>query len=179
MPNKRFTKVGCAILTGLMVLSFGCTAAQKKPLPKQNVGRKAVYPNVYIAPRSGAFGTPTVPGMPPRYVAPIPPMKAPGMMTMEQTLANDARKIKGVNDASVLVIGRTAFVGLDINKDMKGNKAKKIKKECANKLKANSKLTSVMVTADPDLLQRIQDILAGRATPNVIGDLYTRMKMEK
>lgn len=176
MPEKRLTKVGCAILTGIMMLSIGCTA-QKKPLTNQNLGQKSVYPNVYVAPRSGALGTPAAPGTPPRYVSPIPPIQTPGM-TLEQTLASDARKIKGVNDASVLVIGRTAFVGLDINRDTAGTNINGIKEECAKKLKSNRDLTSIMVTADPDLLQRIQDILAGKATPDVIGDLYKRMKMD-
>ena len=175
MINKNVTKAGCLVLAGILAVSVGCTA-QKKPLPKKNINisnRSSVYPRAY--PRGGMLG---VPGPNMRYVAPIPPVQTMGM-SLEQKMAQQAKSVNGVNDASVLLIGKTAFVGIDLKKDIVGKNTSKIKKLVADKLKANPQVNTVMVTADPDLLQRIRDIISGKATPNVIGDLYKRMKMEK
>lgn len=185
MFNKALTKTGCIILTGIIALSVGCTA-QKKPLrttpktvyPKTisypNAGRKGVYPNVYIAPRNiGAV---------PRVQ---PPMR-PRSQVLADGMAREAAKINGVNSASVMVVGRMAYVGLNLKKDIPGTRATKIKKDVIKRLKnyaakqkGGLKITKVYVTADPNLVQRLKDAISGKNTPAVLNDLYKRIRMEK
>lgn len=178
--NKTIKKIGCLVISGVLAISFGCTAAQKKPLPNSQLTnpRSNVYPNVNL-PQGGAVGIPGNPGGAPRYISPNPQIQGPQITRVEEVLSNNAKKVKGVNDASVLLIGKTALVGIDVGKNATGNATTTIKNQVATKLKTHPQVKTVFVSSDPDLLERIQDVLEGRSTPDVISDLYNRMKMER
>lgn len=61
------------------------------------------------------------------------------------------------------VSGLMVMVGLSLDQDMNSaDKAKEIKKTVANKLKASDKrISQVLVTTDPGLVQRLSDVAAG------------------
>lgn len=67
--------------------------------------------------------------------------------------------IDGTNNVSGLMV----MVGLSLDKDMNdAEKANQIKKTVANKLKASDKrISQVLVTTDPGLVQRLSDVAAG------------------
>lgn len=73
-----------------------------------------------------------------------------------------AAKVPGVQRATVVVSGKTAFVGLDIKADVEKNRTNAIKDEVARRIKAaEPSLTTVNVTTDPDLVTRIKRIANG------------------
>lgn len=67
--------------------------------------------------------------------------------------------LSGINDSTVIINGTTAVVGVDINKNAQGNLTNNLKKKVENTVKASDKnIKNVVVTADPDLFERLQKI---------------------
>ena len=98
-------------------------------------------------------------------VNPSPTNPAPNNMTRSNTdakqmammLAQEAKKVKGVTDASVVISGTTAYVGLDLTPGTKGTEVKNIERMVTQRLKAkDKKINQVVVTADADLTARIK-----------------------
>lgn len=75
------------------------------------------------------------------------------------TNANTAQNPQVGNNVSGLMV----MVGLSLNTDMNNaDKADQIKRTVANKLKASDKrISQVLVTTDPGLVQRLSDVAAG------------------
>lgn len=81
-------------------------------------------------------------------------------------LTKRAVAVKGVRSSTVVVQptnnGYTALVGLTLNPDVKGDRTEAVKKEVGNKLdKADKRVTRVLVTTNPDLVRRLEDIARG------------------
>ncbi|HET6872591.1 MAG TPA: YhcN/YlaJ family sporulation lipoprotein [Sporolactobacillaceae bacterium] len=75
-------------------------------------------------------------------------------------LASIADSIKGVNSATVVVLGGYSVVGLDINQHLGRHQTGNIKYAVANALKNDPYGTNALVTSDPDIIQRLKDINA-------------------
>lgn len=72
-------------------------------------------------------------------------------------IANDIAKEKDIQSASCVVTGDTALVGLQFNKQYKGDVTDTIKKSVEKRVKKHEPtIKKVVVTADPDLLSRIK-----------------------
>lgn len=81
-------------------------------------------------------------------------------------LAKLATKVPHVNDATVIVFGKTAIVGIDINAKLDRPRVGTIKYTVAEALKKDPQGATAVVVADPDIVQRLremnQDIKRGR-----------------
>lgn len=75
--------------------------------------------------------------------------------------------LSGVNDSTVVITGTTAVVGVDVAKNSKGTSTNDVKTRVEKAVRAaDSSIKNVVVTADPDLFQRLkkvgQDVRNGR-----------------
>lgn len=92
----------------------------------------------------------------------------PHLSAMEtaKRLADLATKVPNVNDATVIVMGNTAIVGIDVAAKLDRPRVGTIKYTVAEALKKDPHGKTAVVIADPDVVQRIremnQDIKRGR-----------------
>jgi YhcN/YlaJ family sporulation lipoprotein len=73
-------------------------------------------------------------------------------------LASIAQGIKGVNSATVVVLGGYSVVGLNIDPHLGRHQTGNIKYAVANALKTDPYGTNALVTSDPDIIQRLKDM---------------------
>lgn len=106
------------------------------------------------------------------------------MMTPTRTSANSAEvnrmensceNIKGVEDATVVRDGETAYVGVDKDEGTNDNIAA-LRTECANRIrKVDPSVKKVVVTVDPNKITKlrnmVRDMNTGRPARNFINDL--------
>lgn len=164
MSSKRYFIWLVGALMIIMLVGVACAPAQK-PTPQAPDVEPRTYQNqapVPAPPQTPTPGTPTTPVMP---------------TTLADKIADDVVDMEGVKSAYVFVIGRTAFVGVNLDKEMDDTKVDSLKEQITEKVKSD-RITQVLVSADPDLVEQIRDIAEGRSTPDAIGDLYTRLKPE-
>lgn len=77
---------------------------------------------------------------------------------ISQRLVELATSIPKVNDATAVVLGRYAIVGIDVNEDLERSQVGSIKYSVAESLKADPHGANAMVIADPDLTARLKEI---------------------
>lgn len=82
-------------------------------------------------------------------------------------IAERIKKLSNIENASVLISGNTAIVGVDIKNNVEGQLTKDLKQRIENIVKkADNDIENVSITADPDLFTRIsnmaEDITNGR-----------------
>ena len=76
---------------------------------------------------------------------------------MATKLADNVKKVNGVKNATVVVSGSTAFVGLEIEPGIEDKKTNEIKSKAAKSVKnTDSSIKTVHVTTDPNLITRIK-----------------------
>jgi YhcN/YlaJ family sporulation lipoprotein len=76
-------------------------------------------------------------------------------------IAREATQIKGVRKTVVVVSGKTAFIGLDLE-TREGAASKRVKDQVARRVTtAEPSLKTVNVTADPDLVTRLRKVADG------------------
>ena len=81
------------------------------------------------------------------------------MQDRAEKLADVAAKQKEVESASCLITGNTAMVGLQFNNQYKGKLTDSIKKQVDKRVReADKRIDKVVVTADPDMVSRIEEI---------------------
>ncbi|GGE41005.1 putative lipoprotein YlaJ [Pullulanibacillus camelliae] len=73
-------------------------------------------------------------------------------------LVNIANRIPGVNDATVIVAGNYAVVGIDVDKNLDRTKVGDIKSSVAEALKKDPYGANAAVTSDPDIIQRLKNM---------------------
>jgi YhcN/YlaJ family sporulation lipoprotein len=79
-------------------------------------------------------------------------------------LSNVAAQVPGVNSATVVIAGTTAFVGIDQRADLEKSETENVKRDVSNAVKkAEPRLTAVYVSSDPDTVTRIRRIADGIA----------------
>jgi YhcN/YlaJ family sporulation lipoprotein len=109
---------------------------------------------------------------------------------ISRRLVHLASSIPNVNDATAVVLGRYAIVGIDVNSKIDRSQVGSIKYSVAESLKNDPYGANAIVVADPDTTQRLKEIsfeikkgrpiqgimnelaeVAGRLMPEVPGDL--------
>ncbi len=75
-------------------------------------------------------------------------------------LANLAARVPQVNDATVVIFGKYAIVGIDVNAVLDRSRVGVIKYTVAEALKDDPLGANALVTADPDIVQRLREINA-------------------
>lgn len=105
-------------------------------------------------------------------------------------LADLATSIPKVNDATAVVLGRFALVGIDVNQDLDRSEVGSIKYSVAESLKNDPHGARAIIIADPDINARLKEIgediqrgepiegimneladIAGRVIPEVPADI--------
>ncbi|WP_126425948.1 YhcN/YlaJ family sporulation lipoprotein [Brevibacillus marinus] len=71
-----------------------------------------------------------------------------------------ASKVPNVNDATAVVIGRWAVVGIDVDAHLDRPEVGVIKYSVAEALKEDPQGATAVVTADPDIVQRLREMAA-------------------
>jgi len=111
---------------------------------------------------------------------------------ISKRLVNLATSIPNVNDATAVVIGNYAIVGIDVNAKIDRSQVGSIKYSVAESLKKDPYGANAVVVADADTTQRLREIqadikngrpiqgimeelsdIAGRLMPEIPGDLIT------
>jgi YhcN/YlaJ family sporulation lipoprotein len=109
---------------------------------------------------------------------------------ISRRLVHLASSIPNVNDATAVVLGRYAIVGIDVNSKIDRSQVGSIKYSVAESLKNDPHGAKAIVVADPDTTQRLREIsseikkgrpiqgimnelaeVAGRLMPEIPGDL--------
>ncbi len=103
-----------------------------------------------------------------------------------------ATSVPNVHDATAVVLGRFAIVGIDVNSKIDRSQVGTIKYSVAESLKKDPHGANAIVVADPDTTQRLKEIgteikkgkpvqgimnelsdIAGRLMPEIPGDMIT------
>ncbi len=93
-----------------------------------------------------------------------------------EEIAEIAQKVQGVKDATVLVTGDTAYVGIDIDNEIEDEQTNDLKDRVAEQIKEDEESTDrVFVSADADTVSRLQemvdDIGEGRPVSGFLNEL--------
>jgi YhcN/YlaJ family sporulation lipoprotein len=90
-------------------------------------------------------------------------------------LVDLSTSIPNVNDATAIVLGKYAIVGIDVNQDLDRSEVGSIKYSVAESLKHDPHGARALVVADPDINGRLQeiadDIEAGRPLQGIMNEL--------
>jgi YhcN/YlaJ family sporulation lipoprotein len=79
--------------------------------------------------------------------------------TRSREIADIASDVKGVDNATVVITGETAYVGIDIDKDMENEETDRVKEKVGDAIKKDAEgIERVYVSADVDSVQRLRDI---------------------
>lgn len=140
LPRTALTAVVLLIATALFA---GC-AALKKPAPENPPGAQVPAP-----------ANPSQEPM---------PTNSEEVNRMAANLANKAARVPGVNGATVVITGTTAYVGIDEKAGLGGEDTAEVKRKVSNEIKqAEPRLTAVYVSSDPDIVARLRSIAGGVA----------------
>lgn len=77
---------------------------------------------------------------------------------ISRRLENIASRVPQVNDATAIVFGKYAIVGIDVNAALDRSKVGTIKYSVAEALKDDPMGANTLVTSDPDIVQRIREM---------------------
>lgn len=158
-------------LAGLLVLA-GCPAPQRQPAPPP--------PNAVPGPAPGTRDARDInPNAPGRQMTPAP-APAPEVTrdgTAEaRRLATMIDQMPEVNTAYVILSGRMAIVGLDMKENISNARVNAVKAEVIRKVKrANERVDNVTVTADPNIVTRIQRVADGLAQGRPLSSFANEM----
>lgn len=90
-------------------------------------------------------------------------------------LVDLATSIPSVNDATAVVLGRYAIVGIDVNEDIDRSQVGSIKYTVAESLKNDPHGARAVVIADPDMTARLreiqEDIQSGEPIQGIVNEL--------
>ncbi|KIL10744.1 YhcN/YlaJ family sporulation lipoprotein [Bacillus safensis] len=90
-------------------------------------------------------------------------------------LVNVTEHVADVNDATAIVIGRYAVVGIDVKNDLDRSKVETIKYSVAKALRNDPEGANAVVVADPDTVSRLKEmgkeIQAGRPVSGIMDEL--------
>lgn len=81
-----------------------------------------------------------------------------------QRIAREADAVKWVKSATVVVTGKTAYVGLDINANIEKAQTKEVENAVINRIKKSEPtINTVYVSSDPDIVTRLKKVSRGIA----------------
>lgn len=94
---------------------------------------------------------------------------------ISQHLVELAASIPNVNDATAVVLGKYAIVGIDVQEDLERSQVGAIKYSVAESLKNDPHGARAVVVADPDMTARIReiakDIRSGKPIQGIVNEL--------
>ncbi|MFY4773728.1 YhcN/YlaJ family sporulation lipoprotein [Metabacillus sp. RGM 3146] len=93
-----------------------------------------------------------------KNTASLPPASKQTGQSAAKRLASLAARVPNVKDATAVVLGRYAVVGIDVNSKLERSKVQSIKYAVAESIKNDPYGANAVVVADPDTTQRIRDI---------------------
>ncbi|WP_424925690.1 YhcN/YlaJ family sporulation lipoprotein [Bacillus safensis] len=103
------------------------------------------------------------------------PNQARPSTDVAQHLVNVTEHVADVNDATAIVIGRYAVVGIDVKDDLDRSKVETIKYSVAKALRNDPEGANAVVVADPDTVSRLKEmgkeIQAGRPVSGIMDEL--------
>lgn len=138
---KMFPVLVSVLIIGLL-LPAGCAIA-RKPVPQNQ-------PN-------GVYQTPA----PAQNPMPTNPAE---VSKIASNLSGVAARVPGVNGATVVITGTTAYVGVDQKAGLEKSETDRIKRDVSDEVKkAETRLTAVFVSSDPDIVTRLRRIADGVA----------------
>lgn len=136
MRINKVMVMAVAIILGIM-LSAGCSA-YKKPAPQGQ-------PNMQVPQQPMPTG-------------------AEELNAIVSRLTSAAKSVPGVNRATVVLAGTTAYVGIDEKAGLEKGETDRIKRNVSSEMKKSEpRLTAVYVSSDPDIITRLQRIAGGVA----------------
>uniref|UniRef100_A0A7C2I3S3 YhcN/YlaJ family sporulation lipoprotein n=1 Tax=Ammonifex degensii TaxID=42838 RepID=A0A7C2I3S3_9THEO len=143
----RRTKVFLSIIALLVLASLswagGCRAPARKPAPPPASPTQPVTP------------------APARKPLPTDPRELSRLATR---LAGEAAKVPGVRKATVVLVGSTAYVGLNLKAGLERGETTRVQQQVADRVKkAEPRIRRVMVTTDADTFTRIKRVQDGIA----------------
>lgn len=95
-------------------------------------------------------------------------------MAVAKKVSDEVQRLSEIEKATTLVVGDTALIGVQFDAQYKGEMTTRIKDMVANRAKAADKrIQNVSVTADPDLLTRVQDLGRKLDGGSVLSDITT------
>lgn len=94
---------------------------------------------------------------------------------ISQRLVKITESVPGVNDATAVVLGRLAVVGIDVKDNLERSKVESIKYSVAEALQNDPYGANAAVVADPDTVNRLRamgrEIQAGRPVKGILDEL--------
>lgn len=88
----------------------------------------------------------------------------PDVQRNADDISRQVVKIPGVENAFVVITGKTALIGLDLDNNITGKTTADIKNQAAKIAENNKGITNAQVTSNPDLVGRVKDIADGIRT---------------
>jgi YhcN/YlaJ family sporulation lipoprotein len=147
---RHWKKTAIALLAAALLVSAWTGCARREAAPTPAPGAKGVRPLNTAAPATpvpgGTDGTGRLPIRNPQAVA--------------RHLEMLARGVRGVNDATCVVFGNYAIVGIDVDAKMDRSRVGTTKYAVAEALRKDPYGVDALVTADMDLSQRLKEIRA-------------------
>ncbi|KPU28395.1 hypothetical protein TR13x_03085 [Caloranaerobacter sp. TR13] len=127
----------------ITVFTYGCRGAEKPNLPRPKQEERNIIDNEIER----------------KDLEDIKEESGKSLSTRAEKIADSIVDLPGVDDATVVITGNTALVGVDIEEDLEGKVVTDLKKQIVTRVKQIDKnIKNVTVTADPDLFERIDDI---------------------
>lgn len=126
---------------GLCLLLSACMSSNKPP-----ANQAAPQPNQHVQETQRVQQT-----------APAPTYNQSPQPTADR-LVQLAKRVRNVNDATAVVIGKWAVVGIDVNAHLDRPEVGVIKYTVAEAIKEDPQGANAMVTADPDIVQRLREM---------------------
>lgn len=81
------------------------------------------------------------------------------MATRARKIADNVENLENVNNATVVITGNTAIIGVDINNNLEGKITDDLKEEIRKTaINTDKEVEKVSITADADLYTRIRNM---------------------
>lgn len=157
--RSKISTILVLITVALCLMVAGCAREQvKQPAKKPMPPAGSVTPKPKATTRDTTLTRPAQ--------KPVTTTNTTEARKLADMLTNRAAAVKGVRSATVVVQPAnnryTALVGLTLNPDVKGNRTEAVKKEVTKKLdQADKRVNRVLVTTNPDVVRRLEDIARG------------------
>ncbi|MFO7296524.1 MAG: YhcN/YlaJ family sporulation lipoprotein [Caldicoprobacter sp.] len=147
MKQKFLVLFACVLI--VLITIVGCTqrGTTRQDTENQNVPRTTRW----TVPR-----TPTTPSVPN-----VTRTQSDNSQYMDRArrIADKVADLKEIRSATCIISGTTAIIGVQFDQQYKGKITDEIKKKIDQVVKkTDTRINRVAVTADPDLVSRIQDI---------------------
>ncbi|MDA7026324.1 YhcN/YlaJ family sporulation lipoprotein [Bacillus sp. CLL-7-23] len=103
------------------------------------------------------------------------PVNRESGQTISKRLVKVTERVPGVNDATAVVLGRLAVVGIDVKDNLERSKVESIKYSVAEALQEDPYGANAAVVADPDTFNRLRgmgrQIQQGRPVKGILDEL--------